>query len=44
MARCHHPLHEGGYDLVRGPDGTWTTVRGSLPPEPAMTGYLDMVA
>ena len=30
--RCHHKLHEGGYQLVRKPDRTWTAIRGSPPP------------
>ena len=30
--RCHRKVHEGGYTLVRGPDGAWVTVRRSLPP------------
>jgi Domain of unknown function (DUF222)/HNH endonuclease len=30
--RCHYRLHEGGYQLVRKPDGTWTVVPQQRPP------------
>jgi hypothetical protein len=30
--RCHTRVHEGGYRLVRKPEGAWTAVRDPLPP------------
>jgi len=30
--RCHRKVHEGGFQLVRGPDGAWAAVRGEPPP------------
>jgi hypothetical protein len=30
--RCHRRLHEGGHQLVRKPDGTWTAVPRERPP------------
>jgi len=30
--RCHHRVHEGGFRLVRRPDGAWAAVRDSRPP------------
>ena len=30
--RCHRRVHEGGHQLVRRPDGTWTAVRKPRPP------------
>ena len=29
---CHHRVHEGGFRLVRKPDGTWVAVRDKRPP------------
>jgi hypothetical protein len=29
---CHRRVHEGGFVLVRRPDGSWTSIRQALPP------------